>query len=621
MAQELLLSLRDAAVVYGTVPFFQNMGMIIHQGAKIALVGRNGAGKTTLMNMITGDKELDAGERWQMPGTTIGYLRQSVKAKAGQIVLDYIFEELPEDKRGPHTAYLVEKVCEPLGVDPQAQMDTLSGGQLRRASLARALVEDPDILLLDEPTNHLDLETIEFLEDYLKNWRGTLLCISHDKMFLANITNTIFWLDRGRLKTCPKGFGAFEEWSESLLEQEERELHNRQKFVDEEVRWASRGVKARRKRNQRRLEIMKEEREKLKGDKSAYHRAISKVTLPPADSAHSSQIVAEFYGVHKSFGAPDDPNRTIILDGLNYRIMKGDRVGILGRNGTGKTSFLRLLVGEIEPDQGKVKVSKSATFSYFDQKRKDLDPKSSLWKTLCPTGGDYVEVAGKPRHVCGYLDDFLFDPKIARDPVGTLSGGQQNRLMLAKIMASPGSFLILDEPTNDLDMDTLDMLEEMLSSYEGTLFVVSHDRDFLDQTVTKILAFEGDGQVDLHIGGYSDYLEAAGKKKFSDTARSAQDAKSPGKSIEADGKAAPKSVVKLTYKLQYELDNLPKRIAALEKEIVKLEQALSDPALYTSDPEAFNASSARLVEAKDELEQSELRWLELEDMRMSASGG
>lgn len=615
MAPQLLLSLKDAAVIYGTIPFFEGMDMNIHQGAKIALVGRNGAGKTTLMNMITGAKELDTGERWSFPGTRIGYLKQSMTPKKGQSVLEYIYEELPEDERGEQSNYLVEKVCEPLGVDPSALMENLSGGQLRRASIARALVEDPDILLLDEPTNHLDLQTVEWLEEYLKNWRGTLLCVSHDKMFLANITNTIFWLDRAKLRSYSKGFGHFEAWSEALLDQEERELKNRQKLVNEEVRWASRGVKARRKRNQRRLEIMKQERERLKQDQSSYRQAISKVKLPPADAAHSSKIIAEFYNVHKRFGEADDPNSTLILDGFNYRIKKGDRVGILGHNGSGKTSFLRLLVGELTPDQGKVKISKNATFSYFDQKRSDLNPKWSMWKTLCPNDGDYIEVAGKNRHVCGYLKDFLFDPANARDLVGTLSGGQQNRLMLAKVMANPGSFLILDEPTNDLDMDTLDMLEEMLCAYEGTLFVVSHDRDFLDQTVSKILAFEGNGDVELHIGGYSDYLEATGKTKFSDDKRKTGKTNKTAKDDNPSDQQNENNTVKLTYKLQYELDNLPKKIEALEGEIQALEIQLAKPDFYTEEPEAFNTASIRIGEAKEELETAEIRWLELEDMK------
>lgn len=622
MSKNLILSLKDAAIIYGNTPFFENMEVLIHEHSKIALVGRNGAGKTTLMNMITGAKELDGGERWIFPGLTIGYLRQSDSIKDGQTVLEFIYEEMPAEKQNEHSQYLIDQVCEPLGVDITRLMNELSGGQRRRAALARALVEDPDLLLLDEPTNHLDLETVEWLENYLQSWRGTLLCVSHDKMFLANITNTIFWLDRSTLKTCSKGFGYFEEWSESLLDQEARELKNRAKYVEEEVKWASRGVKARRKRNQRRLEKMKEERDKLQKDKSAYNKAISKVAFAPPDSVTSSKIIAEFYGVHKKFTQND--KETIILNGFNYRIKRGDRVGILGRNGSGKTSFLRLLIGELPPDQGKVKLAKTLEFSYFDQNRRDINPKHSLWKTLAPNGGDYIEAAGKSRHVCGYLKDFLFDPSIARDPISTLSGGQQNRLMLAKIMAKPGDFLILDEPTNDLDMDTLEMLEDMLESYTGTLFIVSHDRDFLDQTVTQILAFEGDGEVDLHMGGYSDYLEATGRKKFTDEKKSVKTKQSdisPDDSADGEKKSSKEATPsnskpqKLSFKLEYEWKTLPATIEKLGKEIHTLETELSNASLYTDNPERFETASLRLNKAQDELDKAEMRWLEIDDMK------
>ena len=622
MNSNLLLSLKNAAIIYGTKHFFQDMDVLIHERSKIALVGRNGAGKTTLMNIITGAKELDGGERWIFPGTTIGYLRQSDAVKQDQTVLDFIYEEMPPEKQNEQSQYLIDQVCEPLGVDVTRLMHELSGGQKRRAALARALVEDPDILLLDEPTNHLDLETVEWLEEYLKQWRGTLLCVSHDKMFLANVTNTIFWLDRGGLKTCPKGFAHFEEWSEALIDQEGRELKNREKMVDEEVKWASRGVKARRKRNQRRLEKMQEAREKLLKDKSAYRQAISKVAFAPADIATSSKIIAEFFNVHKSFH--NEQGETIIFNGFNYRIRRGERVGILGHNGSGKTSFLKLLVGELEPDKGKVKRGKTLEFSYFDQNRREINPKLSLWKTLCPNDGEYIDVNGKPRHVCGYLKDFLFDPAIARDPVSTLSGGQQNRLMLAKIMANPGTFLILDEPTNDLDMDTLEMLEDMLDTYKGTLFVVSHDRDFLDQTVTQILAFEGNGEVELHMGGYSDYLAATGRKKFSDPKNQETSKKNNNSSTvynsEDPSTAKPVEPKKLTYKLEYEWQNLPKTIEALNTEIATLENELNDADLYADNLARFEAASTRVAQAKEELDKAEMRWLELDEMKTAIDG-
>lgn len=610
MAPTLLLSVQDARVSFGDKVLFEALSFNILEGQKICLVGKNGTGKTTLMNIITDARELDDGIRWKLQGTTIGYLQQDIVARPGQSVFDYIFEQFASAEDRELHRYKVEMVVEPLDLDIHAPMSSLSGGQLRRAALARALVEDPDILLLDEPTNHLDLDVIEWLENYLKSYRGALVCISHDRAFLTAISDKVFWLDRGRLKVCPYGFGGFEEWSAMMLEQEGRELHNRQKLVEQEVEWASRSPSARRKRNVRRLELMKEAREQLKQDKQAFRRMMAKVEITGLEEGErSSQIVAEFRQVDKSFGDH------IILDKFNFRVMRGDRIGILGRNGTGKTTFLRLLVGELKPDAGTVKLARTLEFSYFDQKRKELNGQDSLWKTLCPNGGDHIEVMGKMRHVIGYLKDFLFDPDVVRDPVSTLSGGQKNRLMLAKILANPGNFLILDEPTNDLDMDTLDMLEEILVNYKGTLFVVSHDRDFLDQTVSKILAFEGDGQVEGYIGGYSDYLEARRKSTPPEPVKAKIEVK----------KAAPvetpkKPEKRLSYKIQYEYDHLPERIAQMERDIDQLADELGDPGLYNRDPGAFNTKSKQLVTLRDALNEAELRWLELDEMVKELNG-
>ncbi len=609
-----VLTIKDAVVSSGTEPFFDGLTFAIHEGDKICLVGRNGAGKTTLMNMITGERELDSGERLQAPGAAIGYLRQDINPVAGMNVFDFVFEQI-KDKEDSHLLeYKVEAVLEPLQIDPCMMMTEMSGGQLRRAALARALVEDPDILLLDEPTNHLDLDIIEWLENYLKSWRGALLIVSHDRAFLSNVSDRIFWLDRGNLRIAPKGFSYFDEWSDQLLEQEARELHNREKILEQEMEWASRGVKARVKRNQRRLAWVREERERLKQDQSSYRSATTKIELDAPETENSSKIVAEFFKVSKSFQNKTG-EETVILKDFSHRIIRGDRVGILGANGTGKTTFLRLLVGELQPDSGKVKRAKDLDFSYFDQKRKDLDPTISLWKTLCPHGGDYLNVRGKSRHVCGYLKDFIFDPTIARQPVSTLSGGQKNRLMLAKVLADPGSFLILDEPTNDLDMDTLDMLEEILMNYDGTLFVVSHDRDFLDQTVTKILAFEGDGKITSCVGGYSDYLEFKQKTSPATEQKPPQKASKENKKIEIEKTKQNDLSGRLSYKLQYELDHLPQQIANLEKEVNELHIKLEDPNLYSRNPESFHKITARYKAAQNELNDSETRWLELEEMK------
>ena len=560
MPPPLLLSVKDAMVRYSEVPVFENLSFNIHEGSRIALVGKNGAGKSTLMNIITGVQDLDDGERWEEIGVTIGYLRQDIIPQENQSVFDYIFSEIKDEEKDLHI-YKVDMIAEALHLDTQTQMTLLSGGQLRRAGLARALVEEPDILLLDEPTNHLDLEVIEWLEGYLKSYRGTLLCVSHDRTFLANITNQVFWLDRGQLRVSPRGFKYFEEWSTDLLEQEARELKNRKQIVAQEVEWASRGVKARRKRNVRRLEMVKEMRDQLKADESAYRRATAKVNVQtPKDIENSSKIVAEFYNAYKSF--KDGEKEITILDKFSLRIQRGDRIGILGKNGSGKTTFLKMLVGELEADQGRVKKRKELEFSYFDQKRKDLNSEHTLKKVLSPNGGDYIDVMGKQRHVCGYLKDFMFDPSRAYDKVSQLSGGQKNRLMLAKILANPKTCLILDEPTNDLDMDTLDMLEEILSKYQGTLIVVSHDRDFLDQTVTRILAFEGDGKIESCIGGYSDYLE-----KKNGTVKSEKPLEQKKNISDSNAPQEKKPAQKLSYKLQRELNQLPQKIENLESEI------------------------------------------------------
>lgn len=596
-------------VSFGNVPLFKDLTFNILDGSRISLVGKNGAGKSTLMNIITGARDLDDGERWVLEGIKIGYLQQDVKFKPGQTVYDFIFETFGEDHEDWERDYKIDMIITPLDLHIEDSMEVLSGGQLRRAALARALVEEPELLLLDEPTNHLDLYIIEWLENYLKNYRGALICVSHDRAFLENISNTIFWLDRGRLRVCPKGFAHFEEWSEMLIEQERRELANRAKFVEQESEWASRGVKARRKRNVRRVEMMKEARDQLKADLSAFRKMLGKIKVEVGDVEMTSRVVCEFYNVSKKF--IEDGREKVILDNFHLRIQRGDRIGILGKNGSGKTTFLKLLIGEAEPDTGSVKRKKELEFSYFDQKRKDLKDDLTLLKTLCPDGGDHVDVMGKSRHVCGYLKDFLFDPSKVHHYVGTLSGGQKNRLMLAKILANPKSCLILDEPTNDLDMDTLDMLEDILSQYKGTLIVVSHDRDFLDQTVTKILAFEGNGEVDGVIGGYSDYLEKVRGKKQEDE-KPAPVVKKETKVIVETPKVAPK---KLSFKLQHELDTLPGKMEEMETSIGHMTKILQDADFYKRDPDGFIETSRALEKLKADLEKAESRWLELEAIR------
>lgn len=610
----LILSVKEAEISYADVPIFTNLEFNIHEGEKISLLGKNGAGKTTLMRLIMGQIDMDAGEKWEIPGLRVGYLKQDMHFPDNKNVFEFIFEGLDKEKQIDEYHYMVNMMAEPLDIPLNATMDTLSGGQLRRCFLARALIEEPDILLLDEPTNHLDLAGIEWLEAYLSYYRGAVLCVSHDRAFLANISKKVFWLDRGRLRVCPFGFGQFEEWQEMVLGQEERELHNRNKTLQEEIEWASRGVKARRKRNQRRLALVRTERERLAQDLSAFRNITRKVTLDlPKDTELPSHIVADFFKVNKEFHKEGQEPLAIFKD-FTFRLFKGDRIGILGNNGSGKSTFLKMLLGELEPDKGKIKLAKSTIYSYFDQNRTDLKQSKSLWATLCPDGGEYVNVAGKMRHVCGYLKDFMFDPKRARDDVSTLSGGQQNRLMLAKVLANPGNLLILDEPTNDLDMETLDMLCEVLVRYKGTLLIVSHDRDFLDQTVTKILGFEGNGEIHCHVGGYSDYLEYK-KNHFSDKTPEEKPVKKQEIKTEIiTSELEKKDNKKVSFKIKHEYETLPQIIDELTTEIEMLEILLADNRIFEKDPEKFAKSAKRLEQARTEISQKEERYLELIEM-------
>ena len=611
MSSQLLFSIKDASVRYKEIPVFQDLSLNIHQGKRIALIGKNGAGKSTIMNIISGLKELDDGEKWEEPGISVGYLGQEFEFNNFETVFDFVFSNILGEERELYK-YKVDIIAEALSLDVKKQMKMLSGGQIRRAGIARALVEEPDILLLDEPTNHLDLNIINWLEQYLNNYKGSLLCISHDKKFLENITNQVFWLDRGKLRVSPKGFKYFDEWSEMLLDQEARELQRRKQIVAEEVMWASRGVKARVKRNINRLNKVKQMREKLKADESMFRQATKKISFEPIkDIETNSKVIAEFFKVYKEF---KENNKTLsILNGFNLRIKRGDRIGIIGPNGTGKTTFLRLILNELKADKGSIKINKNIEFSYFDQNRSDLKPKDTLKDVMVPNGGDYIEVRGKMRHVYGYLKDFMFDPSIILERVSSLSGGQKNRLKLAKVLANPKSCLILDEPTNDLDMETLDMLGEILISYKGTLLLVSHDRDFLDQTVTKILSFEGDGVVEETIGGYSDYLSFKNSKLTQNSKNKNEEKNSKFKVIDKSGEN--KNNKKLTYKLEFELNSLPSKIKNLENDINDFNEKLSDPNLYLNEPDIFFEITKKLEKSKEDLEYFENRWLELEEIK------
>ena len=603
MSSQLILSIKEAMVRFKDKPIFEDLNFNLHQKSRIALVGKNGSGKTTLMKMIAGEIELEEGERWLENKIEIGYLNQDFINLSNKNILQELISTINDDEE---KKFKIDIITEALNINLKSKLIDLSGGQLRKVGLAKALINEPDILLLDEPTNHLDLEVIEWLENYLNKYNGTIICVSHDRTFLSNVTDKVFWIDRGNLKISPKGFKFFDEWSQSLLEQEEKELRNRKQSLSVDIEWASKGVKARVKRNVRRLEQIKLMQKKLEEDESSYRRAISKIKVNSnikfKDHAKS---ISEFFNVSKSFKTNSEEIK--ILENFNFKINKGDRIGILGGNGSGKTTFLKLLLKEEIPDKGTIKNFKNIEFSYFDQKRSDLFLKETIKKNMCPSGGDYINVMGKDRHVYGYLKEFQFDPKILNDYVSTLSGGQKNRLMLAKILANPKSCLILDEPTNDLDMDTLDLLEEILINYKGTLIIVSHDRDFLDQTVTRILAFQGDGKVIDCIGGYSDYLKLK-KNSFKNKNLIKHDLNK----VKKDNQSKISNNNKLTYKLEHELSIIPSEIEKLETIISQMNNILSDADLYTKNIDKFLESSKTLEMSKKKLDELETRWLELD---------
>jgi ATP-binding cassette subfamily F protein uup len=614
MPETVLISLENICVQFGGKPLFEELRMHITEDDKICLVGKNGAGKTSLMRLILGELEPDKGTRFCLPNTTIGYLAQNVEYNAGDSVHKFVMSGLKEEDRTDDKHHLADMVITPLGLEEGALMGKLSGGQLRRAALARSLIYEPDILLLDEPTNHLDLGAIEWLEKYLASYHGAVVCVSHDRAFLSAISRKVFWIDQGMIRVCPSGYKGFEEWAEQIIEQEAREIGNMQKKLAAEIDWTQGGVSGRRKRNQRRLSELSRLRDKLKADKAAYNQRMQSINLESMPPAQASKIIVEFKHVDKEFR--HDGQVVPILKDFNLRILRGDRIGILGRNGSGKSTFIKLLTGEIEPDKGRIFRGKTIEIAYFDQARSGIDPEETLWGLLCPDGGDHVFLGGtreRSIHVCGYLKDFMFDPKIAKNRISTLSGGQQNRLMLAKILANPGNVLILDEPTNDLDMDTLDMLQELLSEYKGTLIIVSHDRDFLDRTVTEVLAFEGGGIIEGYIGGYSDYAE----KKKSLVPKKSAEKKTASNNIQKPYAKIPAAKA-LSGKERHDLDKLPAKITALEDEVRKLKEELLDVELYTKNPEKFDILSRRFTAAQSELEIAENRWLELEEKKSAA---
>ena len=596
MQSDLIFSLRDVDVRFGKKEIFNNLNLNIHRNDLIALVGKNGVGKTTLMKIIMGNQELDNGELWSYPNLKISYFTQNFEIDFSKTVEEEIMKVILKDEE----KFKIDMYCHNLNLNKKEKINNLSGGQKRRIFLIKSLIPDSDIILLDEPTNHLDLECIEWLENHLRELNKAMLCVSHDRTFLSNFTNKVFWLDRGDLKISPKGFKNFDNWSEELLNQEARELRNRKQFVNLEVEWAQRGVKARVKRNVKRLERAKQLKAQLEKDESSYRFAIQStkpIVFKP--SSDNSRFVAEFFKVTVKY--PKSSNK--ILKDLSVKITKNDRIGLLGKNGTGKSTFLKTLIGELEASSGNIKLKKNLEFSYFDQLRNNLNSNKSLKEILVPNGGDYLSVQGKERHVCSYLKDFQFDPKRVNDTILSLSGGQQNRLLLSKVLSNPKTGLILDEPTNDLDLETMDLLTEMLANYKGTLLIVSHDRDFLDQTVNKIMYFEEGGKVSMFLGGYSDFLNHQSNQKQVNQEK---------KKILRSKKN--KSNDKLSFKFKFELENIPNEIAEIEEEISLIKNELKDNNLYISNPNRFEEITNKLIILEQEYEKNEARWLELLEM-------
>ena len=591
-----LLALKDAAVSFGGAPLFTGAELSVTPGMRACLVGRNGSGKSTIMKVLAGLIVPDTGELYVEPGLTIGYLPQDVPFVSGQTVAEFV---AGKDGAPRHE---VDAALSRVDIDGDRLGSTLSGGEARRAALAQAMLADPDVLLLDEPTNHLDLPTIERLERDLVERRRTLIVISHDRAFLEAVTTDTFWMSRGVLRHNAQGYGSFDAWTERVAEAEVAAARKLDQKLKAEARWLERGVTARRKRNQGRLAKLDQLRAQRKALLTGEKLAEFELDSGPL----SSRLVIECENLTKSYGEQK------IIDGFSTRILRGDRVGILGPNGAGKSTLLKILIGEEERDSGRLRRAKNLTMAFFDQTRAQLDPNDTLWQTLAPQGGDSINVRGTPRHVVAYLRDFLFDEKQARAPVGTLSGGERNRLLLAKILAQPSNLLVLDEPTNDLDADTLDVLIDMLDSYDGTVLLVSHDRDFLNRIVSSTIAVEGNGVVEEYPGGYSDYLSQ--RKRAAREADREKDRKK--QAAKAAPKPAPPAVAKkLSFKEQHELENLPDRIAALESAKEKLEVVLADPNLFAKDRNAYENAAKKLSEVETAIGDAEERWLVLEARR------
>ncbi|RLQ88735.1 ABC-F family ATP-binding cassette domain-containing protein [Notoacmeibacter ruber] len=601
-----LLNLDGLFLTFGGTPLLDGASLSVTPGEKIALIGRNGSGKSTLLKIAAGQIEPTDGEIFRQPDATLRYLPQMPDFEGFDTVEAYVESGLGPADDHWRVAYLIDH----LGLAGSADPSTLSGGEARRAALARLMAPEPDILLLDEPTNHLDLATIEWLEDELARSRSALVTISHDRRFLENVTDAVVWLDRGMTRRLEEGFAKFEDWRDKLLEEEEAAHHKLGRKIEREQHWIVHGVSGRRKRNMRRVdelaELRKQHRERRGPQGSA--------TIEASEAEASGKLVIEAKGLSKSYG--DQP----IVKDFGIRILRGDRIGLVGPNGAGKTTLLKLLIGELEADSGSLRHGTNLDVATLDQRRAALDPDMGLADWLTGGRGDQLVINDQPRHVISYMKDFLFSPEQARTPIRELSGGEKARLLLARTLAQPSNLLVLDEPTNDLDMETLDLLQELVANFAGTVVLVSHDRDFLDRTVTSTLVPEGDGRWTNYAGGYSDMLAQRGSRPFKaiGEGKASQPKSSP---TATPPRAEPrKKSAKLSYKQQFRLEKLPGEMETLNAEIEKDETKLARPDFFSRDPDGFNALAKKLEDTKQKLAAAEEEWLELEMLKEELEG-
>lgn len=605
-----ILKLDDIFLSFGGAPLLAGAGLQVEPGDKICLVGRNGSGKSTLLKIAAGMVEAQSGEVFRHPSSTVRYLEQAPDFADYKTVAAYA-----EAGLGPgDDPYRVTYLLSHLGLTGEEDPKNLSGGEARRAALARVLAPEPDILLLDEPTNHLDLPTIEWLEGELQKTRSALVLISHDRRFLEKVSTATVWLDRGTSRRLDRGFAFFEAWRDQVLEAEELEQHKLGKAIEREEHWLRYGVTARRKRNMRRLGELHDMRSRHRGHRGA----LGSVQATAADAQESGKLVIEAEKITKAY------DERVIVAPFSIRVHRGDCIGLVGPNGAGKTTLLKMLTGQLAPDSGTVKLGTNLEIATLDQKREELDPEDTLANYLTDGRGENLLVNGEQRHVTGYMKEFLFQPEQARTPIRNLSGGERARLMLARILSRPTNLLILDEPTNDLDIETLDLLQEIVAGFSGTVILVSHDRDFLDRTVTSTIApanpEDPDGRWIEYAGGYSDMLTQ--RKGAMEERKRAEKAAEKPRAAETSSSAADasKGKAKLSYKQKFALENLPKEMAKAEAEIAVREKKMADPTLFTKDPATFNRLAAEMEKLRESLIRMEEEWLELEMLREELEG-